>query len=1189
MISSICFAISRKLQFRLFWLFWLFLFLSPWYLFAQHQAIIDSIQAMTRSLPASERGEAYLALTYAYGMDDPSNAYLAAEEAVHLALDQGDSLLLAKGYNSMGRWKRYTGGSIQRAISILHQATAIAKRQGYANEEFNGHYEMASTYHWLYDQNNFNLHFDACNALVKEIDSPTLMGKFSSMKTFSLWNGYQADSVPHHFANALAYFKKAEAVEGIIGVKLTMSLGAMRERDLDAAKALRGEALSLSRSIQSDYYTFSALMYVANFGIGSYDSTQQAQLLRELDQLAGSLQNKRGLIDYNMFKLREMVTVGNGLESLVYAKEFKRLSQELSINTYLVQSSFQLSAILEQEGRFLEALEEILSVKEVALEVDYLVSFVYAKIADLYLALEEPELALEYQQEARAYDLASHKPITFHTNYFNYLDFADIYEALERLEEAELYIDSALSLAREYQQSDKVMEALAAKSRLALEAGELQKAKQALAEAFEIAELTPGSTESVVVSQMHHTGALLSYKSGDYTQSIFHAEHALLMTRESRWAEGALHNHEVLWQAYEAIGQPGKALEHMKQYHLIKDSLFSLEKTAAVLQLKETYESEQKELKIELLEQEQALQELALASQSQILLRSRLVGGGIAVFAITLLLIGWLLFNRYKLRVKADELVLQNESYRLEQEHAKATQQLEIAEMRTSFLTNISHEIRTPLTLIKGPVSQWKEAPESIDSRALEQVDFNTDRLLILVDEAMNVARLENASLPFRPEKINAAAFFRKQLDSFSSKAEAQQVKLVFEDHSHGIDCSMDTYRMERVVLNLVGNALRYTPKNGTIHLLLSVVEGRLGVKVSDTGIGIEAQHLSSLFQRFYRADNHQEQGYGLGLAIVKEAVELHGGTIDAESRVGEGTRFTILLPLHQEIPEQSSSFTEEVKEDLPAESLVKEWDADTKADDPSTVLVVEDDPSLREYLIEILSGDHRVLTAGDGKAGEEIALQEFPDLIVSDIMMPHKNGLEMVATLKKNLLTSHIPVVLLTAKADQKDKLSGLSAGADYYLKKPFSPKELQLCTRNMVQQQQRLRQKIGSAPLSTQKTSDGLTVLDREFLDKANRIVKAHLDDDTWTIEQFCQELALNRSSVHVKLKALTGHNASGFIRNLRIHKAAELIKEESCSLAEVADLTGFSSRQAFNRAFKIHLGMSPSGFKEQQQKRV
>jgi signal transduction histidine kinase/DNA-binding response OmpR family regulator len=1137
----------------------------------------DSLTALLNATPKAARGPLYLQLSSAHGLDHPTKAYLAAEQAVDLGLASEDSTMVAQGYLLMGRWKRYIGGEGERVHSLFNAALQIGKQLQHPGLQCDALYEMARLAWWDYDRAKYDSLLIEAASLLGRSDDPTRLGKIAYLTGHKLYHDYKTEQAIAKYSRAVEYFEAAGNIDGIIENKIRISVAMLRFRRTDESARYQEEALVIAKANQSSYWTFMILVQkglVLTYSQDAVDATELKQVLNQIEELSSTSQNQHGQMKYNYFKSRRLRDTGAGDEAIPYAEEFLRLSKDLNLNTGIVQATLFLCSEYRRQGLSAQALETALEVKELTMLIKYHVNQLYTLISKLYGDSGEPAKALEIRQQGVAFKKGLGNELGYYFYYFYWQDYAALYAALDNLGLAAIYQDSALAIARENGANEKVITALVGKGSISWKLGAYEDAQQELEEALILIQGTHAFADETLLNEAYGLGAQLYFSQKDYHKSVYYGELALASSKHIEQTGALLMHHEILWQAYEGLGKGREALQHMKRYNVIKDSVLSADLDSQLLALKQQYESEQKELQIDLLKQDKAVGELLLESNEASLQRSRIFNWTLAIAALTAAVLGWLFFNRFKLKGKAKELQSQNKQYKLEQDNIKAAQQLEMVELRSSFLANVSHEIRTPLTLIKGPLELWKQNPETINVSAIENMEHHADRLMTLVNEAMDVARSETATLPLMRKAVEVSPFFRQQFNAFNDQALKQGVALKFVDESEDITCSLDAERLERVVINLMSNALRYTPKNGHINLTLKNIGEEMSITVADTGAGIEAQHLPHIFDRYYRADKDDTTGYGIGLAIVKEVVEMHGGSITVESELGRGTTFCVALPVEEREDELDFVRREEEESDFISN------DADN---DRATVLVVEDNLEVQQYLVDILSNEYRVLTANDGQEGEELAIKVAPDLIVSDVMMPRKDGFEMLAALKSELLTSHIPIVLLTAKAAHEDKLQGLEAGADHYLLKPFSPEELRLCLRNLLKHQTRLRRQFGKPVVDDKVVINTRTKIDQEFLTKAELVVEQNMDNEEFNIEKFCAEMALNRTSVHLKLKALTDMNTSAFIKSIRVRKAAALIDSDAHSLAEIGDMTGFNNRQSFNRAFKEQLGMPPSTYRD------
>ena len=536
--------------------------------------------------------------------------------------------------------------------------------------------------------------------------------------------------------------------------------------------------------------------------------------------------------------------------------------------------------------------------------------------------------------------------------------------------------------------------------------------------------------------------------------------------------------------------------------------------------------------------------------------------------------------------------------YRLlesEREKAAAEKIRELDGLKTRFFTNISHEFRTPLSLILGPL---QKAEESVPVSELENADNqipvkagyiqlmkrNALRLKQLIDQILDISKIESDKMPLRLEKGGIIKFIRSRVSEFEDISAGKQIHLVANYPPEIPQAAFDPDKLEKVLVNLLSNALKFTPAFGEIHVQVESVDPFLKIKVTDTGPGMTRTEADRIFDRFYQADNAQMQGTGIGMALVKELVELHQGRISVESQVGEGTTFSMLLcidpnrfspadfskggQLLVDPPTGFESISKSVPEFEPTSSLdiIK-----------NLVLVVEDNLDLQSYIKEILSEEHQVITANNGLEGKELAMQKIPDLIVSDVMMPKMSGMELSDFLKKEEKTSHIPLILLTAKAERKDKLDGLMTGADDYLTKPFDAKELQVKVSNLIHLREKLKEKYSGMPwkLKTRKVSS----LEDQFLKNVSDSISENLSNEYFSVEELALAIGYSRSQLFRKLKAITGKSPLDLIKEQRLHYAKELLEKGAATVSEVAFEVGYSNLSYFSRSFKKEFGVLPS----------
>jgi signal transduction histidine kinase/DNA-binding response OmpR family regulator len=552
-------------------------------------------------------------------------------------------------------------------------------------------------------------------------------------------------------------------------------------------------------------------------------------------------------------------------------------------------------------------------------------------------------------------------------------------------------------------------------------------------------------------------------------------------------------------------------------------------------------------------------------------------------------------------QVRRYEMKKLAQSHEQEMERTAYKNLKELDELKTRFFANISHEFRTPLTLILGQVDSVISSKIEIKEKAKLQVaNRNAKRLLTLINQLLDLSKLESGKMNLKAEQHNIISFLKSLFYSFESLAETQKITLKFESELANIPVIFDPDKMEKIFGNLISNAVKFTPSNGEIKISVRILDSNeVQIKVKDSGQGIAKEHLPHIFNRFYQADNSPVQefsGTGIGLALTKELIELHKGRIEVKSKEGMGSEFIVYLPAGDlnavkeqlvEIPISKSSH-ENISNDIEDIKLVQEsnniFDSNPHKDGDNyeIVLIVEDNYDVRAYIREQLEEDYAVIEASNGEEGIIKAGEVIPDLIITDVMMPKMNGYQFTKMIRSSEKTSHIPVIMLTAKAALDDKIEGLETGIDAYLTKPFSAKELQVRIKNLIYQRQQLRKRFSTATVI--KPSEVTEVpIDQEFLERITKVIETNFGDEKFNVEQLAQEAGMSVSQLNRKLNALINQPAGQLIRSLRLQRAADLLKQNGKSVAEICYMLGFSDQAYFSRAFKKQFGFSPSEYKK------
>ncbi len=533
-------------------------------------------------------------------------------------------------------------------------------------------------------------------------------------------------------------------------------------------------------------------------------------------------------------------------------------------------------------------------------------------------------------------------------------------------------------------------------------------------------------------------------------------------------------------------------------------------------------------------------------------------------------------------QAQADEKASRARDAQLEAEQIK-----QLDQMKSQFFANISHEFRTPLHLILAPL-QKKQGSISDDERGL--MTRNAKRLLRLVNQLLDLTKMEVGLVKAEPRNLDVFRFVRDIAYSFSPMAEPKEISYQIFIPERDVIVSIDPDKLEKIVYNLLSNAFKFTPKGGVVDINVALdANNALLLTVHDTGIGIPEKLQSKIFSRFYQVDATQtraHEGSGLGLALVKELVDLLGGDIMLESHEGEGSTFKVRLPtgiaskdsniIQQPFPGELAG----MESYLPEYSKEHSGDLASADDNLPVVLLVEDNHDLRLYIKNEVGNQFTILEAANGADGLSIAQKRIPDLIITDIMMPIMDGVTLIKNLKDDDRTSHIPVILLTARDDSQTKIAGFETGAEQYVTKPFEIIELNARIKSLLSQNDRLRKKF-SREFTLQPSDVPLSDRDMAFLDKLVKVIESNIDNESFTVEQLQSNIGMSRMQLHRKLKALTNQSASDFIRSIRLKRAAQILRQPGVHVAEAAYLSGFNHMSYFAKCFKEQFGVLPSEY--------
>lgn len=913
-----------------------------------------------------------------------------------------------------------------------------------------------------------------------------------------------------------------------------------------------------------DYQTgrienYNHLAYI-NGSLGKFDDA--LDFSEKAIQLSKSSSNKEWLAKSYDYRFVLLFQKGEYGEAQKYTDSCIAIAEKESFTFLLAKSYDNQGILLGLKGRHSEAVEYFMKSLEVSEEIgdDNRISTALMHLGHTF------ELAGNYQK-AMEYLKRSLKIHQTTENKFNeawaLVNIGVTYSRLNELDTALTYYQTALELAEQINDRRLILTCLDNIGGKYSLKGEFEKANYYLGKAYRLSEQSGQNSRTVYI-----TGNLAEnfLYMGQYDSARLFGEKQLELAKASELISEQKVAYYILAQIYDSLGDYKRAHESLLGYIAVNDTIFNQQKSEQIESLREAFETEKKEQEILLLAGEKRNVEF----------RRNLYG----IIALLVFVIGVIFYNRQRLRTRKNRQLLEKE--------------IELDRMKSRFFANISHEFRTPLTLILGPIDDLISKIDQAEiKKQLKIMQRNASRLLDLVNQLLDLSKIESGNLKLSISTSDIVSVIKGVTMSFHSLAKQKNISLKLDIPHDQLELNYDKAKFETILTNLLSNAFKFTPELGRITVETEVIKknGRhqdrefLKIKVSDTGEGIPEEDLHLIFDRFYQSDNnqlHQQEGSGIGLALTRELVELHDGIIAAESKLGEGTQIIVELPMDK-VPDKAKQMdvgeyaTRQGSNDEEVLPVTREYVEKAHHDLP-VVLVVEDHQDVSNYIQEILNKQYSVVSAADGEEGIAKAMEIIPDLIISDVMMPKKNGYEVCGILKQDEKTSHIPVILLTAKSDSEDKITGLMTRADDYVTKPFVPRELLARIDNLIESRNKLREKYKMEGV-LRPGEVTVNSIDEKFLNKLIELVEQHMGNDKFGVEQLAEEIGMSRSHLHRKLTALIDQGPNEFIRNFRLQRAHDLIRQNSASTAEIAYQVGFSSPSYFTKCFHEKYGYTPS----------
>ena len=833
-----------------------------------------------------------------------------------------------------------------------------------------------------------------------------------------------------------------------------------------------------------------------------------------------------------------------------------KLAMQMNDSTLTGMYYSNIGNVLTEQEKYKESLDQHLKslvIREKLGDEDQLAAS-YNNIGNVYLHIDQPEKAVEYFLKCYAIRERSGNKMQ---RMIICLNTGSVYYDLKQYDRSLEFHEKALALAEELGNNHQILRTYQNLSYIYEKMGDPRAALEYSLKTFPLHEQL-GITKELIQSYFRTSD--LFFRQGRKKEAMTYAQRAYQLTDSVggfyEKKEAAL----MLANLYEDRGEYQKALLYFQAHGEYSDSLQRERYNSDLDELREKYESDKKEEQIR-------TQQVALEHQSLLTQRSSMQRNFLVVVAVMVTVILILAIRIYRTRLKAKELVYQKSK--------------EYEALRSNFFANISHEFRTPLTLITGPLQQMAEE-QTYDPVVLQTVIRNTGRLERLIAQMLELSKLEAGKSVVHEEPADLHLLVRAVASAFEIEASTRSIHYEVTVPEEELLVTIDRDKIEKIIYNLLSNAIKFTPDGGHVTCTFSSDHAGFRLEVSDTGPGIADDQLPMIFERFHRAwaeGDHQFEGSGIGLALVKELVELLGGTIAVKSKEGEGTVFHVFIPvtyttesIQTEVPAFQSTPTTDIREIANVNNIVQMT--------RPQVLVVDDNADMRNYVATCLGLSYEILHAGDGVEGIENAERHIPDIIISDLMMPVMDGMDFCRHIRAANKTSHIPFILLTARAEEESKIKGLGLGADDYLVKPFNRAELTHKVQNILERikdtQKKLRLQFFAEPQPEEVLSE-----DEAFLLRLRNFIEENLAEDDLSVEALSREIALSRVQLYRKVQSLTGISVNELIRSIRLKKAASLLDQKWGSVSQVAYEVGFNNLSYFARCFREAYGKTPSQY--------
>lgn len=824
-------------------------------------------------------------------------------------------------------------------------------------------------------------------------------------------------------------------------------------------------------------------------------------------------------------------------------------------NLIFADSHTALATAYSRQNKLQDAIKALLVVDSVHNEEPLrpdVIAAAYQSLGSIYLELEDYNASEDYFLRANGEFEKLGGNATYYLNTTNIL-LGQVYLLKNDLQKADSLLSLSYSFFSGLKDERTVAEISMYLGQVKAENGALEEAEAYFNESFSIHKRYERKYEASLNALEL---ARISIEKRNPKKAIALLEEAQQLNAAVENSQVEQDSYELLANAYALSGDYKRALDFKEKAIGLKDSLQQIQSAERIKEIEGIYQTERRDREIELLTSQNQLVEEQKKNQRNILL------GGLILTA----LIGLFFFFQYSNRKKTNRKLK------------------ELDKAKSAFFANISHEFRTPLTLIKGPVEDQLRA-ESLSKNQRKNLQIarsNTQRLESLVEQLLALSKLESGNLKLQVQPGNLSQFVKAQAEAFSFSIKEKQIDYTVDIKTDDAVHWFDRDAMEKILFNLLGNAVKYTEEGGTIKLSGASAGDYYLLDVSNSGDPLNESDLQMVFERFYQADS-QNTGTGIGLALTKELVELHKGNISVQSSAEAGTQFSLKIPISKSYFSANEILSAALYNEVIPDEIISEESIDphiNNTEDAPILLVVDDNSEIRAYISSIFESTYKIHTATNGEEGINAAQELIPDIVISDVMMPGIDGFTVTKNLKENEITSHIPVLLLTAKTADSDKLAGVHSGADAYLTKPFNAQLLKATIANLIENRRKLQSRFAQEVVIRPKDI-AISSADEQFLERLQKVMDDHITDPQFSAEPFSEAMGVSRMQLHRKLKAITGQSTTEFLRSQRLKLAATLLKSNKSSIAEIGYTVGFNDPSYFTKCFKQEFGCSPTEY--------